>query len=129
VSISNSRLVLDRVGLELLELDKRTLLQLAVVYDVVCLLGKHALNEVDSVVEDNTESLDTRRRVVHGLDLNALHDGILDLLASKDAAKTACCDGVHGVGHREVSICLLVESLIGVYVVDRFVELFYCKRR
>jgi hypothetical protein len=94
---------------------------------VVGLLRKHALDEVDSVVEDNAESLDTGGRVVHGLDLNALHDGIHDLLASKNAAKTACRDGVHGVGHCEGSVCLLVDSLIIIHAVNTSVRISDCE--
>lgn len=93
------RLVLDRVRLESLELAEGALLQLAFVYDMVGLLGEHALDEVDRIVEDDTESLDTSSRVVHGLDLDTLNHRVDDVLAGKDAAKTARCDDVHRVGH------------------------------
>lgn len=73
-------------------------------HDPVGLLSDHALDEVDCVVEDNPESLLPICACLHGLDLNTLYDWVDDILAAKDAAQAACCDGRLGVGHFVCSI-------------------------
>lgn len=68
-------------------------------HDPVGLLGDHALDEVDCVVENNSESLLSICACLHGLDLNTLYDRVNDILAAKDAAQAACRDGRLGIGH------------------------------
>jgi hypothetical protein len=95
-------LVLDNVGVEGLETNDRTLLQLALIDEVVGLCGdgldggygmskghavqrtsrQHALDEVFGVVEDDTETFlrVSATLVCHGFNLNALQDGFRDLV-------------------------------------------------
>lgn len=89
MAFNDSRLVLDRVRLELLQTAKRALLELAVVYNMIGLLGNHALNEIDCVVENNSESLCSICACLHRLDLYTLHDGIDHILATKHLSEAA----------------------------------------
>lgn len=80
VVVSSILLSLDRVGLEGLDAQDTVLDKFAIVDDVICLGGEHALDIVLDVAQDDTVSLTTAWLLCREwFDLKALQDGHWEL--------------------------------------------------